>query len=85
MAEFTTVPISQVPAPLTPSTERQEVYDDFVRSLSELNPDEVGVLIADEGETARGLRMSVKRAAKRLNVSVIAYESTNGKVCAALA
>ncbi len=70
MAKFSKMPASQAPAPTKQTgrlAARMREYENYVKSVG---ADEVGQLVPEEGESARGLVLRLARAAKRLNMTV---------------
>lgn len=64
MAQFTTIKKADAPLPIRGGRlRRMALYEDHVRNVL---PGEVGRLIPDKGETARGLALRVGRAARRI-------------------
>lgn len=66
MAKFSKIARKDAPQPSRQSgrlSSRMRLYEDYVRGLK---AGEVGRLVPDDNETARGLALRVSRAAKRI-------------------
>ena len=56
--------------------EQQKVYDDFIQAVS---VSDVGELILDPAESARSVKVRIRRAAKRLGAEIQIWDA-NGNV-----
>ncbi len=67
LVDFTVIDASRAPRPGGPKSrfaDQMATFDSYVASLKK---GQVGRLLPEEGETARGLAMRVRRAGARLN------------------
>ena len=67
MAKFSKIPEAQAPRPIHQSGRlalRMREYEDYVASIKS---GEVGKLVAEAGETARGIALRIGRASRRVN------------------
>ncbi len=67
MAKFTKIPKAQAPVPVRQSgrlAARMKLYEEHIMSVAS---GEVGRLIPDRDETARGLALRIGRAARRVS------------------
>lgn len=77
MAKFSKIPKNQAPIPTRQSgrlAARMRLYEEHVQAIG---PGEVGRLVPDRDETARGIALRIGRAARRVNRPVKTWIDKN--------
>lgn len=67
MAKFTKIPEAQAPRPIRQSGRLAQRMRQYEEHISQVKVGEVGRLVPESGETARGIALRVARAARRMN------------------
>jgi hypothetical protein len=69
MAKFSKIPEAQAPRPIRQSGRLAQRMRQYEEHIGAIKSGEVGRLVPEGGETARGIALRVARAARRMNKS----------------